>query len=146
MMGPSRKTLPGLFVQLIVVQDFFLGSELEKYPSGFRASLDEYHYLNVCNGCFNWMMNQTFTWNMVVLPNIHFKLVVWVSRWRSPSQRSASISFFSIKHRVPGTHVLNVMHGTYGTKNISRLTDPENEGMPPPKEGPLQEKISSSNR
>ena len=32
------------------------------------------------NGCFNWMMNQIFTWEMVVLPNIHFNLVVWGSR------------------------------------------------------------------
>ena len=27
-------------------------------------------------GCFNWMMNQIFTWEMVVSPNIRLKLVV----------------------------------------------------------------------
>ena len=27
-------------------------------------------------GCFNWMMNQTFTWEMLVSPNIHLKLGV----------------------------------------------------------------------
>ena len=31
-------------------------------------------------GCFNWMMNQTFTWEILwKSPNIHFKLVVWGS-------------------------------------------------------------------
>lgn len=36
-MGPSKKTPPGPFVHLIGAHIFF--------PSGFRAILDEYHYL-----------------------------------------------------------------------------------------------------
>ena len=32
------------------------------------------------NGCFNWMMNQILTWEMVVSPNIREKMVVWGSR------------------------------------------------------------------
>jgi len=51
---------------------------------GVIKSSCELHILRTWNpkqlfltGCFNWMMNQIFTWEMAVSPNIHLKLVVW---------------------------------------------------------------------